>query len=149
MAGLVVTVEAADDGEGSSRTMVRLAGEADATTGALPEVLGAEAAKRPRLLLIEMSGLTFIDSSALSVILRTHRELDGTGSVLALVSPSAAVARVLQLVGADQVIPVYGSADEGGDRRLGWPQRRTSSGRGCMFHVDSEVGRLRQVILHR
>ena len=116
MAGLVVTVESADDGEGSSHTTVRLAGEADATTGALPEVLGAEAAKRPRLLLIEMSRLTFIDSSALSVILLTHRELDRTGGLLALVSPSPAVARVLQLVGADQVIPVYGSADEAADR---------------------------------
>ena len=116
MAGLVVTVESADDGEGSSHTTVRLAGEADATTGALPEVLGAEAAKRPRLLLIEMSRLTFIDSSALSVIVRTHRELDRTGCLLALVSPSPAVARVLQLVGADQVIPVYGSADEAADR---------------------------------
>jgi anti-sigma B factor antagonist len=112
----VVTVESTDDGEGSSRTMVRLAGEADATTRALPVVLGAEAAKRPRLLLIEMSGLTFIDSSALSVILRTHRELHGSESVLALVSPSAAVARVLQLVGADQLIPIYGSADEAADR---------------------------------
>jgi anti-anti-sigma factor len=112
----VVTVESADDGAGASRTIVRLAGEADATTRALPEVLGAEAARRPRLLLIEMSGLTFIDSSALSAILRTHRELDGTESVLALVSPSAAVARVLQLVGADQVIPVYGSADEAAEQ---------------------------------
>ena len=112
----MVTVESTDDGEGSSRTMVRLAGEADATTRALPEALAAEAAKRPRLLLIEMSGLTFIDSSALSAILRTHRELHGTECVLALVSPSAAVARVLQLVGADQVIPIYASADEAADR---------------------------------
>jgi anti-sigma B factor antagonist len=129
----VVTVESADDGEGSSRTMIRLAGEADVTTHALPEVLGAEAAKRPRLLLIEMSGLTFIDSSALSVILRTHRELDGTDCVLALVSPSATVTRVLQLVGADQVIPVYGSADEAADRRLGWVQTTDQFGAG--FYV--------------
>jgi anti-sigma B factor antagonist len=97
---------------GGSRTVVRLAGEADATTGALREVLAAEAAKRPGLLLVDMSGLTFIDSSALSVVLRLHRDLRGSASAVALISPSAAVARVLELLGADQLIPIYASADE-------------------------------------
>jgi anti-anti-sigma factor len=85
VAGLSVSVEPSD-GKGRSRTVIRLAGEADASTGAVREVLGAEAAKRPRLLLVEMSALTFIDSSALSVILKLHRDLDGTGCRLALIS---------------------------------------------------------------
>jgi len=38
--------------------VVRLAGEADITTRALAEVLGAETAKKPRLLLVDVSGLT-------------------------------------------------------------------------------------------
>jgi anti-anti-sigma factor len=113
-----VLVESADDGK-SSRTVVRVAGEADATTGALRETLAAEAARRPGLLLVEMSGLTFIDSSALSVVLKLHRELDGSGCAFALVSPSTAVARVLQLVGADRVIPIYGSVDEAAGLRPG------------------------------
>jgi len=99
-------------GAGESRTVVRLVGEADATTGALREALAAEAAKRPGLLLVDMSRLTFIDSSAISVVLKLHRDLRGTESVLALISPSAAVMRVLELLGADQVIPIYASADE-------------------------------------
>ena len=53
-----------EDREGGSRTVVRLAGEADVTTPALAEVLDAEAAKKPRLLLVDVSGLTFIDSAA-------------------------------------------------------------------------------------
>ena len=63
-----------EDREGGSRTVVRLAGEADVTTPALAEVLDAEAAKKPRLLLVEVSGLTFIDSAALHQIdlLRIH-----------------------------------------------------------------------------
>jgi hypothetical protein len=44
-----------EDREGGSRTVVRLAGEADVTTRALAEVLGAEAAKKPRLLLVDLS----------------------------------------------------------------------------------------------
>ena len=53
-----------EDRDGGSRTVVRLAGEADVTTRALAEVLGAEAAKKPRLLLVDLSGLAFIDSPA-------------------------------------------------------------------------------------
>jgi hypothetical protein len=47
------------------------------------EVLGAEAAKKPRLLLVDVSGLTFIDSAALHEIVRAHRELRAEGCLLA------------------------------------------------------------------
>jgi anti-anti-sigma factor len=57
-----------EEREGGSRTVVRLAGEADVATRALAEVLGAEAAKKPHLLLVDVSGLTFIDSAALHQI---------------------------------------------------------------------------------
>jgi anti-sigma B factor antagonist len=102
-----VSVEDREDG---SRTVVRLVGEADLTTQALAEVLDAEAAKKPRLLLVDISGLTFIDSAALHDILRAHRKLRADGCLLALAGPSRAVARILQLSAIDQVIPVRVSA---------------------------------------
>jgi anti-anti-sigma factor len=102
----------AEDGAGGSRTVVRLVGEADVTTRLLGEVLGAEAAKKPRLLVIDMSGLTFIDSAALHEIVRVHRTLLADGCLLALVSPSQAAARILQLSGLDQVVPVHASIEE-------------------------------------
>jgi anti-anti-sigma factor len=98
-----------EDREGGSCTVVRLVGEADLTTQALAEVLGAEAAKKPRLLLVDVSGVTFMDSAALHQIVRTHRKLRADGCDLALVSPTRAVARVLQLSGLDQVIHVQAS----------------------------------------
>jgi anti-sigma B factor antagonist len=106
-----VSVEDGDDG---SRTVVRLAGEADVTTPALAEVLGAEAAKRPRLLLVDVSGLTFIDSAALHEIVRAHRELRAEGCLLALVGPSRGVARILELSALDQVLSVHATAEEAG-----------------------------------
>jgi anti-sigma B factor antagonist len=102
-----VSVEDRDDG---SRTVVRLVGEADVTTAALAEVLGAEAAKKPRLLVVDMSGLTFIDSAALHEIVQAHRKLRADGGLLALAGPSRSVARILQLSAIDQVIPVRASA---------------------------------------
>jgi anti-anti-sigma factor len=109
--GLSVSVSV-EDGDGGSRTVVRLAGEADVTTRALAEVLAAEAAKRPRLLLVDVSGLSFIDSAALHELVRAHRKLRADGGRLALVAPSGAVARILQLSALDQVIPVHASAEE-------------------------------------
>jgi anti-sigma B factor antagonist len=92
--------------------VVRLVGEADVTTRALGDVLSAEAVKKPRLLLVDMSGLTFIDSAGLHELVRAHRRLQADGCLLALVSPGPAVDRILQLSALDQVIPVYASAEE-------------------------------------
>jgi anti-sigma B factor antagonist len=99
-----------EDREGGSRTVVRLAGEADVTTRALAEVLGAEAAKKPRLLLVDLSRLAFIDSAALHQIVQAHRKLRADGCRLELIGPSQAVARILQLSAIDQVIPGRASA---------------------------------------
>jgi anti-sigma B factor antagonist len=103
-----------EDGEHGTRIVVSLVGEADVTTRVLGDVLGAEAAKKPRLLLVDMSELAFIDSSALHEIVRVHRRLRADGCLLAIVSPSPAVARVLQLSALDQLIPVHASAEEEG-----------------------------------
>lgn len=102
-----------EDREGGSTTVVRLVGEADVTTQALAEVLSAEVAKKPRLLLVDVSGLAFIDSAALHQIVRAHRKLRADGCRLELVGPSRAVARILQLSALDQVIPVAPEHGEG------------------------------------
>jgi anti-anti-sigma regulatory factor len=89
VSGLVVSVSTVGDA-GAACAVVRLVGEADVTTHALGEALRAEAANRPALLLVEMSGLRY---------------------VLALVGPWGSVARVLRLVGADRLIPVFASVE--------------------------------------
>lgn len=99
----------AEDREDGPRTVVRLVGEADVTTRALGEVLAAEAAKKPRLLLVDVSELAFIDSAALHEIVRAHRKLHADGCQLALVGPNGAVARILQLSALDQVIAIRAS----------------------------------------
>jgi anti-anti-sigma factor len=103
-----------EDGDDGSRTVMRLVGEADVTTPALAEALGAEAAKKPRLLLVDVSGLTFIDSAALHEIVRAHRGLRAAGCVLAPVGPSPQVARTLELSALDQVLSVHATAEEAG-----------------------------------
>jgi len=70
------------------------------TTRQLEDVLGAEVAARPPLLVVDLSRLTFVDSWALHVILAARRDLGAAGRALALAVPAGAVRMVLELTGA-------------------------------------------------
>ena len=110
---LLTTSVATVESDSEPYTLVELTGEADVTNSdALREVLDAEVAKQPRTMIIDLSGLRFMDSSALHVILRANRVMDRQGGVLALASPREAVAKMLRLTAADQLIPVYSSVRE-------------------------------------
>jgi anti-anti-sigma factor len=95
---------------GETYVIIELTGEADATASdMLRDVLDAALAKRPNTVLLDLSELRFMDSTALHVILRANRDLDRDGCVLALAGPREPVAKVLRLTGTDQLIPVYES----------------------------------------
>jgi len=95
---------------GAAYTVVVLTGEVDATNSEeLYNILESVVLQRPRLLIVDLSDLSFMDSTGLRMLLRASRELDQQGGVLSLASPQASVARVLQLTRADQLIPVYDS----------------------------------------
>ena len=109
---LTVSV-AARESDGGPYTLVEIAGEADVTnTEDLRRQLEAEVSQQPRTLIIDLSGLRFMDSSALHALLGVNRAMDRQGGVLALVSPQAAVAKILRLTTADRLIPVFDSVAE-------------------------------------
>ncbi len=98
------------EADGEPYTLVQITGEADVTnTDKLRRTLDEEVSRQPRTLIIDLSGLRFMDSSALHELLRVNRALDRQGGVLALVSPQAAVAKILRLTTADRLIPVFDS----------------------------------------
>jgi len=110
---LLNTSVATFESDGEPYTLVVLSGEADVTnSGALRELLDAEVAKEPSTLVIDLSELRFMDSSALHVILRATRAMDRQGGVLALAGPRDPVAKMLRLTAADQLLPVYATVDE-------------------------------------
>jgi anti-anti-sigma factor len=110
---LLTTSVATVESGGEPYTLVKLAGEADVTNSEiLRGVLDAEVAKQPRSMIIDLSGLRFMDSSALHVILRANREMDRKGGVLSLAGPREPVAKMLRLTAADQLVPVYASVTE-------------------------------------
>ena len=73
-----------------------LHGEIDSYTAPdLAERLGGE----PPVDIVDVAGVTFIDSSGLRVIVEAHHARTSAGSRLVLRSPSAAVQRLLEISG--------------------------------------------------
>ena len=104
-----VTVLPVGDGVCS---VIRLAGEADLTATELRDALTAEVARDPRMILVDMSALSFIDSAAMQMIVAACRVFRGEGRAFALVHPAPVVARVLELTGISELITVYDSVDD-------------------------------------
>src|ERR1700722_9024433 len=106
--GLLRASVSVPESAGAAYSVVVLAGEVDATNSdELYGVLESVVTQQPRLLIVDMSELSFMDSTGLRMLLRSSRALDQQGGVLALAAPQVSVARVLQLTRADQLIPVY------------------------------------------
>jgi anti-anti-sigma factor len=109
---LTVTVTARESAV-QPYTLVAITGEADVTNREdLRRVLDEEVALQPSTLILDLSGLRFMDSSALHVILQVNRTLDRLGGMMALVAPQDAVAKMLRLTTADRLIPVFATVGE-------------------------------------
>ena len=80
---------------------IRVKGELDmAATPALTEAIRG-AAGTPRIVL-DLSGVTFLDSSAIGALVASGRELDEGGGRLAIGQRSDIVNRVLEITGLDE-----------------------------------------------
>jgi anti-sigma B factor antagonist len=97
---------------GGRCAVVVLSGDADVTGQAVEDVLAAESAKDPALLLVDLSAVSFMDSWSLHVVLRATRRRLSAGAEAGLVCPSGPVRRVLELTGAGQLVPVFASMAE-------------------------------------
>ena len=64
----------------------------DAVSGALKEKPGSSA-------VVDASGLSFIDSSAISELLRLREQVEGDGGTLTVVDVQPSVRRVLEITG--------------------------------------------------
>lgn len=94
--------------------VMRLSGEADLSTlGQLRDVLNDQISGGARQLTIDLSGLRFADSSSIRALTDAHLALRAQGGTLELVHPQPNVARILVLLGIDQVLTVRPQQDSG------------------------------------
>lgn len=98
-----LTIDAQSSGGG---TLLVLEGEVDPhTTEQLDEAVDAALADAGDLVL-ELSGVTFIDSAGLRSLIRAQRQVDEAGGSLVLRAPRPSTRRVLEITGLTDELTV-------------------------------------------
>ena len=93
-------------------SVVAAAGELDAHAApVLEEVVDPLAGVAGGDLVIDLSGVGFIDSTGLGVLVSTLKHVREAGGRLEVVATTPRVLRVLALTGLDAVIPLHDSLD--------------------------------------
>jgi len=100
---------------GASGPVVTLSGEVDLSTIAeLSELITAQLSAGTRELTIDVSGMSFADSASMRVLMLAAMTLRKRGGGLVLLRPQPALARLLDIMDAGQVITIRSRADTGG-----------------------------------
>jgi anti-anti-sigma factor len=91
--------------------VVRLGGELDLYNAEeVRDALVGVIAEEPRCLVVDMTEVEFVDSTALGVLVEAHSRL-GRNS-LRLAAPQLETRRALQVSGLDQHLPVHDTVDD-------------------------------------
>jgi anti-sigma B factor antagonist len=103
----VLGVEAVGDAR-----VVKLAGELDLyNAGEVREALSRAAADGPQRIVVDLSEVEFIDSTALGVLIEARTKLDNRRALM-LAAPALETRRVLEISGLDRLFTVHQSVPE-------------------------------------
>jgi anti-anti-sigma factor len=93
---------------GDDVTLVTVRGELDlATVPALRGALLGVIDRHARRLVLDLSGVTFIDSVGVGAVLHAKRRLGPDGGVAVVLAPGSYARVIFEVVGADRVLPVH------------------------------------------
>jgi anti-sigma B factor antagonist len=105
---LRVDVDPRDD-----HVLVTAAGEIDA--GTAPEVWSAVSgvlAEGHGHVLLDFADVTFIDSSGLGMLVKSHRQAEAVNATFAVVHPSPQTRKLIRVLGLDQLLSLYDSPEQ-------------------------------------
>jgi anti-sigma B factor antagonist len=92
--------------------VVAVTGDVDIHTAPqVAERLDALRAEGCTAIVVDLSDVTFLDSSALGVLIAAHRELAGVGGGLRLAAPRPQVSQVFRITRLAEVIPLFDDVD--------------------------------------
>jgi anti-sigma B factor antagonist len=113
----VLSIERIEDG-----SIVRLAGELDLYNApAVRDALIEVSAGRPKRVIVDLSQVEFIDSTALGVLIEARTKLSDRNGFL-LAGPGLETRRALEISGLDRHFAVHESVDEALASSEGLPQ---------------------------
>ncbi len=95
------------------RTVVHVSGEIDVyTVPALRDRLDAEIDSGHHELVVDLGGVTFMDSTGLGVLVGRLKLIRGFGGSMRLVSAHERVLKVFTITGLDKVFEIFPTVDE-------------------------------------
>jgi anti-anti-sigma factor len=110
------TVEASmqiDRSSTDGAVVVRIEGRFEfSTRNEYKRLIGQIVQEGHRRLVLDLEGVTFLDSSALGLLLLTDQNFKLKKGSFSLVKPTGYVRQVIELANLPRVIPVYDSVDE-------------------------------------
>jgi anti-anti-sigma factor len=93
--------------------LLRLEGELDvATTPRFRTEVAKALEADARAVVLDMAAVSFMDSSMLKELLRSHAQIAPGGGVLVLVAPQAAVRRLLDLTRTSELLEIAATREE-------------------------------------
>jgi anti-sigma B factor antagonist len=94
-------------------SVLTVTGEIDlATAPDLRERLMVQEADRVETIVVDLTGVSFIDSTALGVLVGAYRRQEDAGGTLKLVVTEPRILKVLEITDLTSVFPVFASVDE-------------------------------------
>ena len=104
---------------GDGGTIVAISGEVDVCTEAqLQQSLLRIIRERPANLMLDVSGVSFMDCAGLRALRATLRRAEMRGVYLRLIATSAAVRRIIELTGAQEALAIDRSTTDHSDLDL-------------------------------
>jgi anti-anti-sigma factor len=97
---------------GDGIQVLRAPGELDMATAGSLAARGCAAAAHARLLLLDLSGVSFCDARGLSAFAQIASHADQAGCRYALIAPQPRVAKVLRICHLDQRLPVFATVGD-------------------------------------
>jgi anti-anti-sigma factor len=128
--------------------VVRLPAEIDAVNSAdVAKLLSDLTSQSPEVITGDLSGTTFCDSAGVHAIARAYEQAAASGTELRLAVGDSPVARILQLAGLEQVIPVFTGVKQSlgtvpaepsppGEQPGASPAQRTPAGRDVLAEMQ-------------
>ncbi|HEX7162076.1 MAG TPA: STAS domain-containing protein [Trebonia sp.] len=101
------------EGTAGPRAIVTLPGEIDITNSAAVKASVLAVLDDPGLVIVDMTGTTFCDSSGLRTLIVARDRAAASGCTLRIViRPDSSVARSLAILGMDRMLPIYASVKD-------------------------------------
>ena len=112
---MLLRVDIEDHGD---HAVVTAAGEIDAATAdTLATAVSSALGDGYQKVLVDFTQVTFIDSTGLGVLVKSHRAAEAVGATFAVVHPTPQTRKLIGVLGLDQLLRVYDSHEEAlGDR---------------------------------